>query len=522
MFKSAKIFLAEQSSQDCLLRLAVIAGIVFGLLIPLSLVKNMVEERDELQQEAVASVAQSWGECQTLKGPALIIPYLPSGYNPDYNSYRYMALLPKTLQYESEVKPQERYYGMYRTVVYTAPTKITGTYTLPDLSAFGQTGAGHVAWDKAWLAVGLSGLKGLSTEPLEWNGAPAGAAEPGTQAAKALGDGLHMSVQVDPDRKEQTFSLALSFNGSGRLAFTPVGENTRIKVSGPWPAPSFTGDALPNERTITDDSFTASWNLSYLSRSYPQKFDLENSAIHAQLMGFTAKVELFDPISLYSKIERALKYGILFIGATFAAFFTFELATRARLHLVQYGMVGTAMVVFYLTLLSLAERVPFAAAYLAASGVTTAIVGLYIGAALRNRMRGALMAGILVGLYASLYAILQMEDFALPVGTGLILVIMSGLMYVTRHLPVGGAENGTDGDNSSGGHDAGNGSGKAGGNDPAHTTMENTQAQTGTAEGNAAIVAKVPSPAQPAATSSYAVTVLNTARSVDPYRIWNR
>jgi inner membrane protein len=144
---------------------------------------------------------------------------------------------------------------------------------------------------------------------------------------------------------------------------------------------------------------------------------------------------MYEPVTLYRMVHRAMAYGILFIAATFAALFVFEMISRQRMHLLQYAMVGLSMTLFYLILLSLAEHVGFGPAFAAASAVTVAMNSVYVGAVLQSGNKGLLMGGQLAVLYALLFSLLRMEDFVLLMGTGLVLVMMGALMFVTRRLP---------------------------------------------------------------------------------------
>lgn len=153
-----------------------------------------------------------------------------------------------------------------------------------------------------------------------------------------------------------------------------------------------------------------------------------------QIRQFTVGVDLFEPVTYYSLVERATKYGILFICLTFVGIIAFEASIAAQMHPLQYGLVGLAMTVFYLILLSLAEHMGFSAAYAVASVVAILMISLYVAAALRNILRACGVAVLLAALYILLYALLQLEDYALLVGTGLVVCMLGVLMYVTRNL----------------------------------------------------------------------------------------
>jgi inner membrane protein len=295
-----------------------------------------------------------------------------------------------------------------------------------------------------WLALGVSDLRAISeTAPLQWAGDIASAYKPGTNAREILGPGFHINVPVTEKSagKKLDFSLQLMVRGSEGIAFTPVGERTAINVAGTWASPSFQGSLLPLERTISPDGFSARWSISNLTRTYPQIGNLDDEFYHSSyrdgksITAFTAGVDLHDGVTLYRMASRAIKYGILFIAVSFVALFAFEMLIRQRMHLLQYGMVGLSMSLFYLILLSLAEHVNFGLSFFVATIVTAAMNGLYVASALSSKIRGLIMGALLLCLYGLLFSLLRMEDFSLAVGTGLVVVLMGVLMFVTRKLP---------------------------------------------------------------------------------------
>ena len=438
-----------------LVRFGLIAFLTLLLLIPLGLVQDMVYEREDLYHEAAEDIAAAWGTAQTVSGPVLVVPYevleekRVSISNNDYSDgtqelirkeyvTRYKVILPAAVHFDSQLDPEVRYRGIYRQVLYNAPVSINGTFILP-LAADFAPNPYRVCWDKAWLAVGLTDLKAISeTGVLNWAGTEISDYKPGTMAENIVGEGFHIKLPLSEASAgaKQVFSLRLKVRGSGGMAFTPVGESTTITMAGTWPHPSFQGSLLPVERSVTDKDFAAKWVISNLTRSYPQTGELyENASPFDSLRSFTAGVDLFEPVSLYRMSLRAANYGILFIAVTFTALFAFEMVIRQRMHLLQYAMVGLAMSVFYLILLSLAEHTGFGAAFAAAAAVTVGMNSLYLAATLRSWKRGLLMGALLCGLYGLLFSLLRMEDFALLVGTGLVVAMMAALMFVTRKLP---------------------------------------------------------------------------------------
>lgn len=435
------------------IRCAFIGLLTLMLLIPLGYVERVISERNDLYLAAVDDITSSWGGAQTICGPVLVIPYTvwedhkeTVGKGKDLREVvkreyfkRYKVVLPVDLEFAAQIDSQVRYRGIYRQILYDAPVTIGGRFTLPQANEFAPN-LHQVHWGAAWMAVGISDLKGIHQEtPLQWNGAAAPEYEPGAKTGDILGSGIRAAISLPEDAAgtKQTFSLQLKIRGSNGLYFTPVGKRTTIAITGAWPHPSFRGNLLPAERNVSEHGFSAKWNISNLTRTYPQMDDLDNDSPLAGIKEFSAGVDLYETVTLYRMISRAVHYGILFIAVSFVALFVFEMLSRRRLHLLQYGMVGISMSLFYLILLSLAEHVSFAASFTAASVVTIGMNSLYIAAALHSKKQGLAMATLLAALYALLFSLLRMEDFSLLVGTGLVVATMGVLMFVTRNLPQG-------------------------------------------------------------------------------------
>ena len=463
--------LAKKFFASPLARFALIGVLSLLLLIPLGFVQRIIYEREDLYQSATSNISASWGGQQTINGPVLIIPY--QVWHDDKRTVtvkvkgkeetrdvveriyitRFKVVLPASVYFNADLESEVRYRGIYRQVLYTAPVNIDGIFTLPKADEFAVSNLHKIYWNEAWLAVGITDLMAIIEEsPAQWGNEILGAYEPGADAKDLLGPGFHVAVPLAEDSagQSQTFAMRLKIRGSGGIFFTPVGKDSVITIAGSWPDPSFQGNLLPVERSITGKGFSARWNIPNLTRTYPQLGDLsgaEFKSIYGEddgaIKGFTAGVNLQETVSLYRMSMRAADYGILFIAMTFTALFAFEMAVRRRMHLLQYGMVGLSMSLFYLILLSMAEHVDFGLAFTAAGAVTVGMNSLYLGAALRSKFKGLLMGSLLTGLYGLLFSLLRMEDFALLVGTGLVVTMMGVLMFVTRKLPPATIKNST-------------------------------------------------------------------------------
>ena len=229
------------------------------------------------------------------------------------------------------------------------------------------------------------------------------------------------------------FSFELALRGSGDLRFQPAGMETRVELESPWPAPGFTGAFLPGERRIGETGFTASWKVPYYGRDYPQVWrdtDVEASALERSAF----KVSLVLPANAYQQTERSVKYAALFIALTFATFFLLELLSPARLHAVQYLLVGFALCLFYVLLLALAEHLGFAPAYAVAAAATVGLIAAYCRSILGGLRWAGVMLACLTALYGYLFVVLRLEDYALLLGALGLFAVLALVMRLTRDL----------------------------------------------------------------------------------------
>ena len=205
-----------------------------------------------------------------------------------------------------------------------------------------------------------------------------------------------------------------------------MGEVSTAELRGNWPHPSFGGNFLPRSRELNKDGFVARWSTTGLASAS------EASKAQAQDAGF--QVRLIDPVDVYRQALRAVKYGVLFVVLSFAAFFTFENLKALPIHPIQYMFVGLTQAVFFLLLTSLSEHISFSLAYLAAATASITLIGVYLASILRGWQRGVGFSSALVILYASLFGILRSEQNALLLGSLLLFVALAGLMLGTRRI----------------------------------------------------------------------------------------
>jgi len=443
-----------KSANDTLTVRAIIVGVIaLVMLIPLVMMQGVVHERNGLYRNVLHDIANTWGGQQTIQGPVLVVPfvekYISKETIKDENGEekiksktkyitKYAIHLPKDLNIDVNLSEQHRKRGIYKSLVYEAELSLAGSFEKLDIQSMSDH-IHRIDWEKAYLVLGLSDTRAINeVSSLNWNGTEVGYS-PGTRITELISHGFHASLKgLSANANGHVFNTKISINGSQGFRFAPFGENTKVNMQSSWPHPSFQGMTLPTHYEITDAGFTSSWTIPHLARNYPQSWVSSNASYN--LNEFTAGVDLFEPVFLYTKVTRAVKYGILFVGLTFLTFLIFELTTQARLHFVQYGLIGVALTLFYLVLLSIAEHTTFLTAYLVAAAINIGLITVYTGTALKNWSRAGVIFVLLSALYTVLYSLLQLEDYALLMGTMLLLSVLMVLMYVTRNLRVASPE----------------------------------------------------------------------------------
>jgi len=454
------------------LKLLFIGILLLLLLIPSSMVEGLITERAANRDEATAAIGAQWGGPQLLLGPVLVLPYtttqVQEGQKTDVT--RYLCLLPDTLSSRGTLTPERRHRGIYEAVVYRARLHVQGAFQAPALADLGVSPAA-VRWPEAFVALGISDLKGIRNSlRLRWDG-QARPFEPGLPAAEVLPAGAAPSVSTQvttvveerrrytkyptgeeaneqgaaeglnalvplPDAatftQRHTFAFDLDLNGSNGLLQAPLGRQTTLHLSAPWADPSFIGAFLPVRRTLGQGQFAADWRVFHLNRNYPQHWRTSDSRPNVDASTFG--VRLLVPVNEYQKTMRAAKYALLPLALTFLVFFFVEVLNRRRIHPFQYLLVGLALVIFYVLLLALAEQMPFDAAYGAAALTIVGLVTAYAAASFRQRRPALATAGVLGLVYGFVFVVLQLQDYALLVGSLGLVVVLAAVMFLSRNI----------------------------------------------------------------------------------------
>ncbi len=422
------------------LKALAVGGLALLLLIPLALTLGLVEGRNHRQMETEQQVARLTATPQTLIGPLLVVPYTmdvrrlegqseAGGVREVWveQSFEH-RLVPRDLELVGTVQIEARRRGLYRTQVYRLNGPLVGSFDLP--AQAGLPSGRNLKIGEPFLVLGLADPRGIQNRmviTLEGRVWPFQAGSRQAHPAKGIhaplpGLGLSMARTL-------SFRIDLELMGTRSFQLAPVAGETRVSLRGSWPAPSFEGGFAPVERSWSSAGFQAQWKVPHLSRDLEQL--LRGGEVGtSQHFG----VAFLDPVNLYLLSERAAKYGFLFVLLTFGAFLLRERLKGEPIHMIQYLLVGAALALFFLLLLSLAEHIGFGRAYLAAAAANLSLLGTYLTGALKGRREGAWFTGGLALLYGALYGLLASEDNALLLGSSLLFLLLAGVMVGTRKL----------------------------------------------------------------------------------------
>jgi inner membrane protein len=442
--------------------LAIVVG--FVLTIPLVSVYLLAYDRESQSREASRSITAGWGGPQTMTGPTLVIPYkltttetqVENGKSVTRTNEvtRELSLVPEAIDLSTDMAPSIRHRSIYEAVVYDA--KVVGKARFafpPDLNRSGVQLA-QMDLSRAELRFGLSDARGLGANPRVTVAGRAVRLQPGGGSS---GEGRGFFAWIDAGSlptQPVVVDFTYGFRGNASLSLEPQAGDTRWAVKSSWPHPSFVGGFLPGPRRVSDKGFEASYRVGNLALGHslvstsdvgaatpapapPSTDDPYAANTVAAENPDVAQINLIQPVDLYSQVNRAVKYGFLFIGFTFLALLMFDVIGGVRVSAVEYLLMGAALVLFFVLLLAFAEVIGFTLAYIVASAAIAGLNTAYSAAVLGSWRRAAFIGGLLLGLYAVLYILLSLEAFSLLIGSLLLFAALAGVMYATRRIDWG-------------------------------------------------------------------------------------
>lgn len=410
-------------------KVIVVAVLIVLMLLPINLVRSLVEEREGNQKVVQDEISQKWSGIQTISGPVLVLPVLSETDKSQNVIINYAYFLPDSFNVEGNIKTEERSRTLFKTLLYQSNLHVSGTFSLPDYAKL-NIKPEQVMWDKAFVLIGITYLQGIKNKIVfNVNGKPQ-IVQPGIKNNSCVSSGVTVETPLDPVINSYDFNFELALNGSEGLYFNPVGKESTIHLKSSWNTVSFDGNFLPTERTVNKDGFDAKWDIFDYNRNYVQMWVGDNDVLKSSALG----VDMKFPVDKYQMTMRSVKYAIMFIVFTFVVFFLVELLSRKRIHPVQYLLVSSGLVIFYVLLLAISEHLSFGLSYLISSSATTILISLYSITMFRSTKQAGMMGLFLAGLYTYLYIVLQLENLSLLFGAIGLFIALAIVMFVLRRV----------------------------------------------------------------------------------------
>ncbi|MFN3724990.1 MAG: cell envelope integrity protein CreD [Allosphingosinicella sp.] len=444
-------------------RLFVTILVALALTIPLLSVWVLVYDRQEQSNVAQSSIAEGWGGPQVVSGPLLVIPYRTASTETEtvngqpvtrsVERWETRVLSPEIVDLETELRPEKRSRSIYEAIIYDAAMQGRARFALPrDIQRYGIDAA-RLDLARAELRFGLSDPRGLGANPRVTAGGNQLPLHPGGGTGENRSPGFFAWLDAG-SLAARPIDVGFEFDlrGNRSLALAPEAGDTSWRVRSTWPHPSFGGGFLPAAHDINDGGFTATYRVGNLALGHnligsevppppataeQQRYDIATPAVEGGPRQ-SARIDLIQPVDLYDQVNRATKYGFLFIGFTFLAFLMFDIVGGVRVSGVEYLLVGAGLILFFVMLLAFAEVIGFTLAYVVAAAAITGLITFYSAAVLNSRKRAMLVAGLLVALYAALYLLLSLEAYSLLIGSLMLFAALAATMYLTRNLNWGG------------------------------------------------------------------------------------
>ena len=437
-----------------MLKILMVVGMTILLLVPLLMIRGVIQERQFYRDEAVRSVARGTAGPQALSGPVLMVPYTNTVEVEEKNANGevirkvrqdgesgHWLFFPTTMTVDGTIEPRIKSLGLHDVRSYEVAGKVVARFDV-NIPADANPGLPRKIGQPV-LNFGIADVRGVAGVPKLLVDGREVKLDRGIVGRE--GTGLHATLVTPKAGDALRFSTDLRFalEGTEHLAVVPLAQTNQVTLSSPWRHPQFSGSFTARRKDIGDKGFKADWEVSSLASNAQSQYLGGRTVPNAGAIGLSGEtdlgmdavaVSLVDPVNIYSQADRASKYGILFVVLTFVGFFMFELLKQLRIHPIQYGLVGLALAIFFLLLVALSEHIDFGIAYLIASAACIGLLGYYVSHVLRSWTRGLGFAVMISLLYAVLYGLLISEDNAMVMGAGLLFLILAAIMVVTRRV----------------------------------------------------------------------------------------
>ena len=424
------------------LKLIVICGLALLMIIPILFVEGLIDERTKRASDVVREISAHVGGQQVFLGPTLAIPYSIAPRSPiDSAKHGMYLVFPTQASAAVKIATEERRRSLFKVPVFQADLELDAAFDLTGVPTAVPANA-KLDWSRSEIVVGVSDARGalseatVTTDRKTSTLAPAAMAQniciggdPGSQF-KLMLFGARAEDIAKPNAQFNVKS-ALRFSGAQRIAVLAYGKTTHLVVKGDWPSPGFAGGFLPSARAVSSNGFTAQWSVPFIARGVRSEGQADSiTGLEAASLGVSF-IEVADP---YQSVNRSLKYAPLFLGLVFLSYFVFEATTGKRVHPAQYVLVGVAQTIFYLLLLSIAERIGFGFGFLLAGAATVILLSVNAAWIFSSGLQGIRALVIFTLLYALIYMLLRLEDNALLVGAIASFLAVAAVMYFTHGI----------------------------------------------------------------------------------------
>ena len=422
------------------MKLIIVCALVLLMTIPAFFVSGMVDDRTRAK-DVVKDVSSHVGGPQTFLGPTLAIPYsVPPQLRGESTTQGVYFVFPAQASAALKTSTEDLHRSLFRVPVFQADLKLDAIFDLSGVPAAAPQGA-ELDWSRAEVVIGVSDLRGaLADATLTTDAGTATLVPAEIVQSISIGDqehpaqlsllGANAGDFAKPNAQFHATSV-LRFSGAERIAVLAYGKSTRLSAQGDWRSPSFDGGILPVSRNLTSQGYTAEWSVPFIARNVRAEV-VGNSipGLDRTALGISF-VELADP---YQSVSRSLKYVLMLVGLVFLSYFVFEATTGKQVHPAQYIMVGIAQTIFYLLLLSFAERIGFNYGFVLAGGATVILLSLNAGWIFSSRLQAVRALAIFTLLYALIYVLLTLDDYALLIGAIASFLAVAAAMYFTRSI----------------------------------------------------------------------------------------
>lgn len=412
--------------------------LILLMLIPTSMVESTIREREYRQEDVVNEISQKWSNEQIVSGPIISVPY--KFYFKDEDSEKiktlkkYAHFLPEQLKINGDLTSELKKRGIYEAVLYETDLNLSGSFN-PVLFDNWKINSDDILWDEAFIALGISDMRGINNQlsinindiEVKFN--------PGIPNKDVLSSGVSVPLNLTDStyNVKRNFNIDLSLKGSKTLEFLPLGEETDVSLTSNWEHPKFDGNFLPDDWKYKEGEkkgFDANWKILQLNRNFPQQWLGSEFRPQNDAFGLDLKVG----VNQYQKNMRSAKYAVLIISLTFILFFFVEVINRKRIHPIQYLLVGFALSIFYTLLLAISEHSSFGLAYIVSSIAVISLIVIYMQGMLKNKKITSGLGAVLSLIYAFVFVILQLQDYALLMGSIGLFTVLAIIMYYTRKI----------------------------------------------------------------------------------------